>query len=200
MKIEYTNLQKWYGLMRVAELLSIAKAASEMKADAYVSIGCGAGCDFQTIYDHYKNIPMLGFDRKNISSHIEGPKVQFHKEVIFIGSVNHMQILPSYTFTESVSKKILDFSSSIKGPVLYYTDNGNKLSEMKQLIKWVKSGDVLGTHDWSDSLDHKTAIGSQTEVEEKDCVFLYQLGFEVFKPIQKWIVDNKCMQRFWIKN
>jgi hypothetical protein len=196
----YDNLQRKYGSQRVAELLAIAKIAKEIGATAYVSMGQGAGYDFQAMRDNYKAIPILGFDKRDPLPENIYPGVSYHNETIFVPNEHFTAYVPGQLFTASVTKKIDDFVTAANGPILYYTDNGNKKCELRELLRWVKPGDVVGTHDWGDSPTGLTVMGNRAEVHEGDCGFLYDSGLDTAEFIQPWLKENRCMQKFWVKN
>lgn len=186
---ETSALQVGLGMMRVAELQAIATVAQHINAKAYVSIGCGQGYDFLLLRENYRSVPALGFDVCAVSPDNVYPEVEFHREGIFQSD--------RYVFHPHVHDKIRSFLGKNPGPALFYTDNGLKIDELRELIPHVKADDVMGTHDWG--IDPLTPVGTYAEVLEHACGFLYDAGFKVFEPVESWIKSHKCLQRFWIK-
>jgi hypothetical protein len=188
-----STLQSGMGLMRVAELQAIARVATIMNAQSYVSMGCGEGYDFLSLRENYRRVPSIGFDIGVVRPDNVYPEVEFHNEYIFQTGV--------LKFRDQIHDKISEFLRRNlrrnSRPALFYTDNGRKLEELRELIPHVRSGDVMGTHDWG--IDGFTSAGTYTEVFEHECKFLYAAGFKLFEQIEPWIHDHKCIQRFWIK-
>jgi hypothetical protein len=187
---------KWkdrIGQMTVAELVGIGHLAAEINAKAYVTIGCGAGADITSVALHHKQIPTLAFDWAPISPEANHSLVEFHQEDLFTKKVvhplPHYTYDPSYTFTPKVHQIIKDFIDKMYNPtpILYYTDNGKKLAEMGELLRYLRPLDLLGCHDYG------------TEVPEKECYFLYDNGLELYAPYESWVKKHGCWQRFWIK-
>jgi hypothetical protein len=180
------------GMMRVAELQAIATVAKRIGAKAYVSMGCGQGFDFLSLRENYRPIPAIGFDLSEVLAKNAYPEVEFHHEPIF-GPPKADRLL----FHPQIHDKIRAFLKRNARPALFYTDNGRKIEELRELVQYVKSGDVMGTHDWG--AEGLTLMGTYTEVHERECGFLYEAGFKVFSPIEAWIGEHKCLQRFWIR-
>jgi hypothetical protein len=185
-------LQTGMGMMRVAELQAIASVAQHINARAYVSMGCGHGFDFLSLRENYRPIPAIGFDLSTVQPSNVYRGVEFHHEEIFQAPQADRLL-----FYPRIHEKIRKFLARNARPALFYTDNGRKIEELRELVQYVKSGDVMGTHDWG--AEGLTLMGTYTEVHERECGFLYEAGFKVFSPIEAWIGEHKCLQRFWIR-
>lgn len=83
------------------------------------------------------------------------------------------------------------------GRMLFYVNDRQKLDSLKALSKLVRSGSVIGVHDWG--IDKMTIAGTYTEIPESRCGFLYNADFEVYAGAKDWITRNKCVQKFWVK-
>ena len=199
--IDYLDPQRHYGLMRACELMAIAMVARDVGAEAYVSIGSGTGWDFAALRDRYAcGMAMLGFDwsqplPQNSCVGLEVcPGTIFEPSAAFDALASEGQ-----HFTAYVHGKISAFAGRFAGPVLYYTDNGCKKCELRELLRWAKPGDVFGTHDYGDSRSSLTRGGTGIEVHERDCGFLSGAGFSEVASIQPWLEEQRCSQNFWAK-
>jgi hypothetical protein len=163
--------QETVGSMRVAELQAIAKVAKKIKAKAYISIGCQDGGDLLSLDENYKAIPRLTIDQA-------------------IDPV-------SRKLKPEASDAIKGFLSEHPGKLLCFTNGKRKMDELKELLPFMKPGDVLGVHDWGQG--PMTVMKTHTEVDETRCQFIYQAGLRLFKPVESWIQHHACLQRFWIK-
>jgi hypothetical protein len=177
------------GMMRVAELQAISNVAGFTQTAAYVSMGCGRGYDFLALRENIRNIPAIGFDIGAVLPENVYPEVEFHNEPIFEPD--------RYVFRDRVHEKIYDFLDRHPGPRLFYTDNGRKLEELRELLSYARRGDVIGTHDWG--VEALTPVNTYAEVIERECSFIYEAGFGVLEEIEPWIVKHQCLQRFWLK-
>lgn len=183
-------LQTSLGMMRVAELQALVQVAKLINACGYVSMGSGRGYDFHTFKAFDFKIPALGFDIVEAYPESLYESVQVHCEPIFVND-------KFLSFTESVAIKIENFVTDKTGPVLFYTDNGRKLQELKLLLPYLKTGDVIGTHDWGE--ERLTRVGTYTEVPEASMGFMYDAGLEHYQEIDPWLETHRCIQKFWIK-
>jgi hypothetical protein len=194
-----TTLDNWdekddvsrIGQMTLAELMGIGILANALMANAYVTIGCGAGADILAITINYKELPTLAFDRVPISQESTHSGVEFHNIDLFVKEVIHppkqYKVDLSNPFRPMIHDIIYDFTSRFPSPILYYTDNGKKLNELHELLKYLRRGDVIGTHDFT------------TEVPEEECQFILDAGCSVLSSYESWVKDHHCLQRFWIK-
>lgn len=184
------DLQRPFGLMRACELQALARIAQSISADAYVSLGCGAGWDFRALDVLGLPIRSLGFDCTDALDENTNADVEFHKLSIFdpLG----------LRLSDEVEVILSDFLGRCRmGPVLFYTDNGHKLTELRDLVPFTEIGDVLGTHDWGDG--PITRAGTATEVPESECGFLYEAGFELLRTPEPWLETHRAIQRFWLR-
>ena len=189
--------QKGFGMMRVAELNAIAQVFEAQGCTSYVSVGCGVGHDLFALRTLTAGItreppPTLAFDLVPVAPEYRYPGLEFHQVPIF----DSAGISP---FVDACLAIFVERERQISpgSRTLFYVDNGHKLSEMRAILPHMRSGDILGTHDYG--IGEMTVANTITEVPESECTFLYEAGLRLFEPIESWIQEHRCIQRFWYK-
>ena len=123
------EMHKGQGMMRVCELELLAKVAKGM--DGFVVIGCGYGWEFQrTSCPH-----QLGIDRF-LDVYI--------KDTVYAAR----NIMEGNEMSALLIEELGEWKDLISGPILWWTDNGYKVAELKGVVMLMKPGDIIGTHDF----------------------------------------------------
>jgi hypothetical protein len=162
---------------RQGELDLLAIIASNMQA--FIVIGCGRAHEFRNLAQKgltKYNFKMLGIDRLPSSQVPPLQDFEYWPTDIFP---------QPNEFNPALSQAIKAWRSRHNDPVLFYTDNGNKISELNALIPLLRPNDILGTHDFG------------TEVP-----LTYSPGpdFTYLSEYDDYIDANYCMQAFWRRN
>lgn len=164
------KMQKSVGMMRACEISLIADVAQEM--DLFISLGCGPyGCDMLEARKRSEALRIVGFERM-------APRCEFKDFDIEYRQVN----LWESDIPGQIGKLLAEHGRS-----LVYCDNGRKLMELQMVSPLLKSGDIVGVHDYA------------WEVPEDKVDFLREAGFVVYQKTEPWIKAHYCLQRFWIK-
>ena len=99
-------------------------------------------------------------------------------------------------------KPLIDLCAD-KRQKLLYCDNGNKLKEVLMYAPYLRTGDILGVHDWGreisfdyEDLDvHHKEKNTREEIEE----FTTLIDSNFVAINTKIFVENECSTRMWIK-
>ena len=165
--VAHALTQRPMGMMRQCEIDQIAVVSIEM--EGYCSIGCGNGYEFPFVKCPHK----LGVD----IIWLKNPHFPFWSRNLI---VNHK-------FNEIVREKLIEWRNEIDGKVFFYTDNGNKIVELRAISTICQPGDILGTHDFG------------TEVPFSMIDELENLGFRYMSEYDDYLTEYYCLQMFMIK-
>lgn len=163
--IAHAIMQKPMGMMRLCEIQQIEAVCSKM--EGYCSIGCGNGYEFPFVKCDNK----LGID----VVWLKNPPFQFWSRNLIINN----------KFNEKVIEELVEWRKDIKGKVFFYTDNGNKVIELKAIAPICKPGDILGTHDFGTEVPFSM-------IDELE-------GFRYMDEYDCYLTEHYCLQAFWEK-
>jgi hypothetical protein len=172
-RLPNTPEQVSFGMHRKCELDLLAIVTSNLAG--LVIIGCGRGHEFLNIrakgLTGY-NFKMLGIDRITLPP-TEFPYWQ-----------SNILTVPE-TFNPDLLTALQQWRDNTEDSVLFYTDNGHKITELNALRPILRPNDIIGTHDFG------------TEVP-----LTYDPGpdFAYLTAYDEYINNNFCMQGFWVKN
>lgn len=159
------------GMHRLCEL-DLLSAVVNGKMAGFVVIGCGQkGAEFMGVG---MQVECLGIDRF--------PQANFTNAEYW-----DRELIVDGIFSHDVYQDLLLWRSKICGPVLFYTDNGNKVAEIYAMMGLCLEGDILGTHD----------LGTEVPLDIDNV--LSQNGFKYLAEFDKYIDHYLCHQGFWIK-
>lgn len=164
-----------HGMHRKCELGLLNIVATGMKG--VVVIGCGHGEEFNAVLESDPKMICLGIDRlPNVD-----PKGRW--------SYLNRNLFPVFPiFNLDVVNELREWRASVPGNVLWYTDNGFKISELIAMSALCLPGDIIGTHDFS------------TEVPLDAVPFLSEhCGFTYLAEHDAYINRFFCLQGFWRK-
>ena len=169
-KIE-PEMQRNQGMMRRCEILLVARMAQT--ADLFISLGCGPhGCDMMEARYIKPTLQIAGFERQPAQLDFSKHNIEYHQTDIFDPAT-----------VEQIKQLI-----QLPGRCLVYTDNGNKRKELQLVAPLLKSGDVVGAHDYPN------------EVPEAWAAAFMQQDFDVCQDAESWIEMHLCWQRFWVRH
>ena len=171
-----TEMHKSIGMHRVCEIQLIARIADMVRPGLYLELGCGDGYTMSQIKTLSPKTRLVGYEhlQENIPSGVE---------------IRQMDI-----FSDAVLAEIKTLIWAYQDTrVFVYTDNGDKPRELRMIAPLLKSGDILGTHDWPNEV---LVPLSNLEPGEQ---FLLDQGFEVINELNPYIEEFASLQRFWIK-
>jgi len=159
------------GMHRMCELDLLSAIVNGKRMDGFVVVGCGNGAEFQNISIM---VECLGIDR---FPDVVIPNAEYWDRDLIVDGV----------FSHDVFQELLLWRSKIQGPVLFYTDNGNKVLEIKAMTGLCLPGDIIGTHD----------LGTEVPIDIDK--FLTDNGFQYLAVFDPYIDKYLCHQGFWLK-
>lgn len=147
---------------------SINQSLQSYKISLMIELGFWQ-CGF-TLFLHnmHKDIPLYSFDLRDVPEYVSK---FFNDNVIFV--VDDVLKEPN--------KRIIKLIIENKN-VLLYCDNGNKREEVAMYAPYLKSGDILGIHDWG------------SEIFEED---ITKLDKKLILIVQDRIREDKRESKFW---
>lgn len=177
-RVHEPRLHEGRGMMRVGELELIARVARNSKVKAYVEFGCGSNCFGLREVRQWcgEDIELYGFDVLQISTTIWKPLRAF----IWSG-----HILEDHQLNEITVERCRAIIRNTPGPIMWLTDNGHKVSELRGIVQFARSGDVIATHDYS------------TEVVDASIPFLSEPKCRVMREVEKECEAHGYLLQFW---
>jgi hypothetical protein len=188
------------GMQRECEHALVLRVAAEAKLSTYIEVGFGNGKLIQEIKRANPNTRVIGFDvplpemacnSMRTLDNMAAKGIELHVGDIFAEGVWDKAGLKS-----SFRTMIRECIESSEGPLMVYTDNGNKPAELEAVTAHMRIGDICGSHDFLGAPGCCDVIGS---TEPSNISFLGQRNFAVMEQYEKYILDHLCLQRFWVK-
>ncbi len=192
--------QAHIGMQRVCEQDLVLQVATEAKLSTYIEIGFGNGNLIQKVKKANPNTRVIGFDMAIPEIACNGIRVldALAEEGIdlHIGSIFAEGIFDRAGTKKSFKTMVQEFIESSEGPLMVYTDNGNKCAELEAVSTHMRAGDICGSHDFLGSPGCRDVIGSTMH---NNIEFLGERNFAIMEQYENYILDHLCLQRFWIK-
>ncbi len=172
------GLQKHLGMQRQCEHDLVVQVVCDNRAATYVEIGSGNGKLLARVKKALPNARVIGYEitpDKAVVASCEALGIDFRgQDVLADGGI-------------SLGEQIKGFIEESDGPVVVYTDNGNKSFELSIVSRDMRPGDICGSHDFSGP-----DWGSYVR-------FLKGRNFATMKSYEPYILAHLCLQRFWMK-
>jgi len=162
--VAHALTQRPMGMMRQCEIDQIAAVSIEM--EGYCSIGCGNGYEFPFVKCPHK----LGVD----IIWLKNPHFPFWSRNLIVNN----------EFNKVVIKELTEWRKDIDGKVFFYTDNGNKILELRAIAPICQPGDILGTHDFGTEVPFSM-------IDELECK-----GFRHMNEYDNYLTEYYCLQMF----
>lgn len=177
----------------VAELAHMAeshvllqKVLDGFRPELIIEFGTMAGGLTLLFHEWNRDIPLYTYDKYTIIHHFRRTDIATMEDLENLnanGFNDNVKIFIQDILSEPVPE-IVDLIQSDKR-VLLYCDNGNKIQEVHMYAKYLKSGSLLGVHDWN------------REIKRSDIDKPLKAFEDHYMNIE--FQDNKCLSRFFIK-
>ena len=160
-----------HGMTRKCETQLLGMVA--VGCSQYIELGCGDG--YSLLLMKRLGLMCFGFDRVEP---LEGVGTSYIKCDILKAADGDM----TEEFKEKFNKLV---DSALEGlPIFVYCDNGNKVKELQYVAPLLKSGDIIGTHDYPTEVPMGFVPGND---------------YELITEHDAYIEKYACLQRFWRK-
>ena len=172
------ELQKHLGMQRQCEHDLVVRLVEEHKPHTYVELGSGNGLLLARVKKALPEARIIGFEQE--------PPKQVVAQCKKLGiDLRSQDILGDGG--KLLGKQMKEFIEECSGPIVVYTDNGNKPMELSIVSEHMRPGDICGSHDFSGP-DWAGFVP-----------FLYRRNFSTMKSYEPYILEHLCLQRFWMK-
>ncbi len=172
------ELQKHLGMQRQCEHDLVVRLVEEHKPHTYVELGSGNGLLLARVKEALPEARVIGFEYKS-------PKQVVAKCKNLSIDLRSQDILGDGG--KLLGQQVKKFIEECDGPIVIYTDNGNKPTELAIVSEHMRPGDICGSHDFSGP-DWTAFVG-----------FLKKRNFATLKNYEPYILEHLCLQRFWMK-
>jgi hypothetical protein len=186
-----TLKQASIGMQRICEYDLTLQVIASAHPAAYIEIGSGSGYFLRKVKRAYPALRVVGFelDPPNLDFVADG--IELHTGNIFVGGP-----WDGNGFTDFFHSVVKEVIASADGPVVIYTDNGNKPAELEAVSRHMRVGDICGSHDFIGPSGCYDVLG---QGRPNNLVFLGDRNFDVMAQYEDYILKHMCLQRFWQK-
>lgn len=172
------ELQKHLGMQRQCEHDLVVRLVKDHKPAIYVELGSGNGLLLERVKKALPDARVIGFEikpAKNVIDRCKKLGIDFRSQDVFEDKGKLFR------------QQMREFIEECDGPIVVYTDNGNKPSELEMVSEYMRPGDICGSHDFSGP-NWAGFVG-----------FLKKRNFATMKDYEPFILEHLCLQRFWMK-
>ncbi len=172
------KLQKNMGMQRQCEHDLVVRVVEDYKPSIYVELGSGNGILLERVKKAMPDTRVIGFECKPVKKVVDQCEklgIDFRSQDV-LGDGGKL-----------LGKQMEEFIEECCGPIVVYTDNGNKPMELGIVSEHMRPGDICGSHDFSGP----NWAGFVS--------FLKRRNFATMKRYEPYILEHLCLQRFWMK-